>query len=152
MDGTNWDEWLHHAMHVHNNTMHTSTKQTPNRILYGFEFEIPVRLKGKPSPLYNVDDYSKILRYQIQRSHELAKLNQDQAKARSKKYYDKGAKTRRFHIGQRVWLRNPARKNKFSPIWLGPYKITDVPTTVNVRLKIGKVDKVYHNNLIKPCY
>ena len=76
-DGTNWDAWLSHAMLVHNNSVHTVTRQTPNKTLYGFDFEMPVALKRRPSPLYNPDDYPKVLKYQIQRSHELVRKLQE---------------------------------------------------------------------------
>jgi len=148
-DGTNWDDWLHHAMHVHNNTVHASTKVTPCQALFGFEFDIPVALKRKPDPLYNCDDYSKLLKYQIQRSHELIRENQEKAKAQSKKYYDKNAVQHIYNVGDKVWLKNQTRKHKFSAIWEGPFRVKEVPSPVNVKITIRGKDKVYHNNLVK---
>jgi len=149
-DATNWDEWLHHAMHVYNNHPHAATKQSPMKTLYGFEVEVPTNIKRKTSPLYNPDDYTKVLKYQLQRMHELVRENQIKEKEKAKIYYDKKAKERIFSVGQKVLLRSQARKGKFSPIWEGPYEVVDLPTDVNVKIKIKNRVKVYHKNMVKP--
>jgi len=74
-DSTNWDQWLPHAMHVYNNSVHSSTKESPNKVLYGFDIELPTNIRRKPSPVYNHDDYTKVLKYQLQRLHELVREN-----------------------------------------------------------------------------
>lgn len=151
-DGSNWDQWLAPAMHVHNNSVHTSTGQTPFRTLYGFDLELPTNLTRKCSPLYNSEDFSKVLKYQLQRSHELVRENQEKAKVTAKKSYDKRVKEVSFEAGEKVLVRNKARKNKFSPIWSGPYEIVSVdgPVTVTVRIK-GR-NRKWHNNYLRKYY
>lgn len=83
-----WDQWLRQAMHVHNNTVHTATKLTPTKSLYGFEFQMPTNLKRTPTPLYNDEDYPKLLKLQLQKTHELARKNLELAKLKSKQQYD----------------------------------------------------------------
>ena len=148
-DGSNWDQWLGTAMHVHNNSVHTSTKQTPFRTLYGFEFDMPTNLKKKCSPIYNHDDQSKLLKYQIQRGHEIAKENLEKAKINSKKGYDSYVNPKTFTIGEKVMIKNQVRKNKFSPIWNGPFVVTKIVSKTNTVVKIKNKDKVIHNNLLK---
>ena len=151
-DATNWDEWLYHAMHIYNNNVHSATKQTPTRILFGFDIDLPTNIKRKPGPLYNHDDYPRVLKYQLQRMHQLVNETQKREKEKSKKYYDRNAKERVFKVGEKVWLRNQNRKNKFSPVWEGPYEIVSLPNNVNVKLCIKGKEKVYHKNLIKQFY
>lgn len=57
-DDLDWDQWLSQAMHVHNCTVHTSTKQEPLTSVFGYKFELPANLKRKPAPLYNFGDYA----------------------------------------------------------------------------------------------
>lgn len=104
-------------MHVTNNIVHTSTKHTPFLILYGFYFGMPSNLKRKCSPLYNAEDPSKVLKFQIQRVHKLVKENQKNAKESSKKYYDNTSYPVVFKTEHRVLVGNQNTKNKFSPIW-----------------------------------
>ena len=100
-DGSNWDQWLSTTMHVHNNSVHTST---PFRTLYGFEFHMPTNLRTKCTPIYNYDDQSKVLKYQIQRGHEIARQNLEKAKIISKKGYDTYVNPKTFVVGQKVML------------------------------------------------
>jgi len=151
-DTASWDEWLPHAMCVYNSTVHSSTKQSPNKIVLGFDLEVPTNIKRKPSPVYNHDDYTKILKFQLQRMHELVRQHLQKEKEKSKEYYDRNAKDRHFIIGQKVWLKNQTRKNKLSPIWEGPYEVTGIPSNVNIRILVKGKDKVYHKNLVKACH
>ena len=149
-DGSNWDQWLAPAMHVHNNTVHASTGQTSVKTVYGFELEVPTNLRRKCSPLYNADDPIKVLKFQLQRLHELVKENQIKTIIASKKQYDKKVNSVSFISGEKVLLRNNTRKNKFSPIWLGPYEVVRIisPVTTAIRVK-GKIRKWHNNHLRK---
>ena len=148
-DGSNWDQWLSTAMHVHNNSVHTSTKQTPFKTLYGFEFEMPTNLKRKCAPIYNHEDSSKVLKYQIQRSHEIARENLEKAKITSKKGYDTYTNPKSFFVGQKVMLKNQTRKGKLSPIWCGPFVVIKIVNSANTLINIRGKEKLYHNNLLK---
>ena len=143
-----WDEWLPHAMHVYN-SVHSATRVTPMKALYGFDLELPTNVKRKPNPVYNHDDYSKVLKFQLQKVHEFVRKNQIREKEKAKQYYDKGAKCKEFCVGEKVWLKKQARKNKLAPLWEGPFEVVGAPTGVNVRLRIRGKEKVYHKNLVK---
>ena len=106
-------------------------------------------LKRKPCPVYNIDDPNKILKFQLQKMHQLVRENQLRSKERAKVLYDKKAKGRVYKVGEKVLVRNQNRKNKFSPFWEGPYIIKEVHGMVNVRLAIKGKHKIYHNNLVK---
>ena len=149
-DGPNWDQWLAAAMHVHNNTIHTSTQQTTFKTLYGFEFEMPTNLRQNCAPLYNTDDTNKLLKYQVQRGFQLARENLEKAKKVSKKGYDAKVNPQSFEADSLVLLfKNLATKNKFSPIWLGPYKVVRAKGKTNTVIRMRSKEKVIHNNLLK---
>lgn len=148
-DGSNWDQWLAPAMHVHNHTDHASTNQTPFRVLYGFDTPLPSNLKVS-TPLYNPYDYPKVLKHQIQRAHEMARKYQEKAKAQAKERYDKGSKPSRMRVGDKVLIKNQSRNNKLSPLWEGPYEVKGLPSAVNVQILVKGKIKVLHRNLVKP--
>ena len=151
-DGKNWDQWLPMAMHVHNNTKHAATGQTPFRTLYGFDLEVPSNLKRNRSPLYNPDDPSKVLKFQFQRAHELVRENLINAKKASKGYYDRKIKPISFIVGEKVLLRNQNRKNKFSEIWTGPYVVTRVVSPVTTVIRVKGKSRKWHNNHLHKFY
>ena len=145
-DGTNWDQCLAMAMFNHNNTRHSSTGQTPFKTLYGFDLENPSNLKRKAQPLYNPDDASKVLTFQFQRSHEIVRQNLIKAKELSKTYYDKKANAASFVVGEKILLKNQTRKNKFSPIWSGPYVVTRIVCPVTTVIRMRGKERKWHNN------
>lgn len=149
-DGTNWDEFLAHAMFVYNNTTHVTTKQSPNKTLYGFDLEIPTNLQRHPAPLYNIDDFNKRLKFEIQRMNEAVRENHKAAKERAKERYDEKSKHKSFNVGDKVWLKNQTKKNKFATLWEGPFVVKHIPSEVNVTLSIRGKNKNFHNNLVKP--
>ena len=151
-DGSNWDQWLAPAMHVHNNAVHTSTGQTPFRTLYGFDINVPSNLSSKCAPLYNPNDPSKVLKYQLQRSHELVRKNQEKAKLIAKGNYDKRSNGIVFAVGDRVLVRNNTRKNKFSPIWTGPYEVISVDSPVTTTVRVRGKNRKWHNNHLRVYY
>ena len=148
-DGTNWDQYLTMAMHIHNNSKHVSTGLTPFRMLYGFDLNVPTNLKRKCTPLYNPDDASKLFKFQFQRAHELARENLTKAKQTSKRYYDMRAKPATFTVGEKVLLRNQTRKTKFSEIWKGPYEVMEINSPENTTIRVKGRDKTWHNNHLR---
>lgn len=151
-DYMNWDQWLPISMFAYNSAINASTKKSPFRVLFGFELETPTNLRRKCTPIYNPDDTSKIMRYQFQRAHELVRENQIKAKEVAKKRYDKKLRPVSFAVGEKVLLRDNARKGKFSPIWLGPYKVTRIISPVTTAIRIKKRSRKYHNNHLRKFY
>jgi transposase InsO family protein len=145
----NWDNLLRQAMFVHNNSPNASTKMTPMKCLYGFEGEVPSNLKRKPEPVYNAEDYYMQIRYKLQKTHQIARENMIRSKEISKKQYDKTARPIKFKVGDKVMLKNPLVKGKFSKIWLGPYEIIEINSPVNVTIKEGRKKKRINNNRLK---
>ena len=96
-----------------------------------------------------MDDPARVLRFKLQRSHEMVKKNQERAKLCSKEAYDKDARPVRFTVGDKVLLRDNARKNKFSKIWKGPYEVIAVDGQVNTTIRVKGKKRTWHNNHLK---
>ena len=147
-----WDEHLRAAMFVRNNSIHRSTKLTPMDCLFGFTAEIPSSLKREPEPVYNHEKYYYMLKNNLQKVYKLAKENLQKAKEQTKTYYDRNIRPVSFSIGNKVLLKNAAKKGKLSPEWTGPYDVIDVPSDVNTVIQIGKKKRRVHNNRLKHFY
>lgn len=127
-----------------------STGYSPMELLYGFTAEIPSNLKRKPTPLYNHDEYYHELRYKLQTSFHIAREKLGIAKSKSKEYYDKHANPKLFTVGQSVFMKNTNRTHKFSPHWVGPYKIASMRGVRNATIKIGRKLRKVHVNRLRP--
>jgi hypothetical protein len=148
-DKNNWDLGLRQFAFIYNNSRQSSTRFAPHELLFGYTSEIPNNLKKEPTPLYNNDDYALYLRHKSRRIHKLARENIIKSKEKSKSDYDKKLNPRTFKVGNKVWLKNPKRKNKLEEIWSGPYEVVGVKEPVNTQIKIGRKKKLVHNNRLR---
>ena len=146
---TSWDQFLRTAAHAYNNTKHSGTGKTPMEMLFGFVSEKPSNLKRDPAPLYNHDSYCEELRFKMQKCHLEAKRHLLQRKVSSKTYYDKSANPTRFEIGDRVLLKDPVRRSKLAPIWLGPFVVCQINGETNTTIRQNGKLKIIHNNRLK---
>jgi hypothetical protein len=80
-----------------------------------------------------------------------------QSHVKNKQYYDKKAKQRRFQLGNKVYLYNPARKVgkcfKFHKFWTGPFEITAKLSDLNHEItSMSKKKQVVHVNRLKMAH
>lgn len=144
-----WNEHLRQAMFVHNTTIHRCMGFTPMEVLYGFTPIIPTDVKQEPEPLYNYDDYVLELKNKLQNAYKIARQNLLNSKEFTKKYYDKKIYPVKFHVGDKVLVKDAAKKGKLSQVWLGPFTVVEVPTEVNTTIRINKRNRRIHNNRLK---
>ena len=150
IDRNNWDEMCHYAIFVYNTTPHCSTNYTPHELVYGRPALIPTAIRKEPEPVYNFDDYVTELKARLRLAHAIARGNLLKKKEATKQQYDKRINSVDLKLGDLVWVKNEARRNKQDPIWLGPYKIIrkDSPTNVTIQMNRRAV-KIHINRLIK---
>lgn len=144
-----WDDLLTYATYVHNNSVNRSTKLAPNDILYGYISEMPVKHKKNIEPQYNFDSEFSNVYHSIYKVWAWAKENQEKAREISKAYYDRDAREVFFEKGDKVFLRNEARRGKFAFLWSGPYEVVNPSGRVNTVIQVKKKKCTVHNNRLK---
>jgi uncharacterized protein YaaW (UPF0174 family) len=98
------------------------------------------------TPIYNYDDYAKIVEFQLNTALKRArKILEDEKSKRQINYTGNPAN---FSIGENVLLKFENR-NKLDPFYKGPFQIIEMNGS-NVTLEIDKKKYVTHkNNIIK---
>lgn len=121
----NWEEYLKYFTYCYNTTANVSLglKYTPFELVFAKQPNlIECLLQNKIDPVDNFDNYSKEVKFQLQRMHNLARQFIQLSKIKSKENYDKKSRTENFEIGNLVLLRKEAR-NKLESVYDGPYII-----------------------------
>lgn len=126
----NWDENLPLFLMAYRSAVHESTKETPAKLMFGRELNLPIDLLvGRPpgKTIKNVPEYVRNLQTEMEKTHEFARLRLQCASERMKRRYDTDAMTETFSCGEAVWLYNPKRRKGISPKlscdWEGPYLV-----------------------------
>lgn len=149
----NWEEYLKYFTYCHNTTPHISLelKYTPFELIFAKKAnEIECLSQNKIDPVYNIENYSKEVKFRLQVMHNLAKQFLDLSKQRNKQNYDKNMKCEHFEIGNLVLLRKEVR-HKFDPIYDGPFEIKEIKDA-NALIRDPSQNKemlVHKNRLIK---
>lgn len=147
-----WDTFVAPAMFVKNTSVHASTKFTPTELLMGFVPRIPTSIKQKPQPIYNYDDYSRVMKFKLQEAHEIARENLIGSKYKAKEYYDKKCNEKTFKLGDMVRVRNEAKKGKLDWNWSEPAEIVEINSDNNVTVRLGRKTMRIHNNRLKKAF
>lgn len=147
-----WDQWLDMATFSYNTSVHEGTQFTPHELVYGRLARLP---SSDPTPIDTNDEtyayYLRELNAKITEIQSKAKENLNDAKAKSKVYYDRKLNIQQFSAGDCVYLLKEPSRGKFSDQYTGPYVILETFDNRNVRLRINNRDKIVHSNKLKPC-
>lgn len=146
-----WDDWVELAMFSYNTSIHESTNRTPYELVFGKAPNIP---SSHPLPkgeqLETYDDYLVKLMVRLDDLQNEARRNLEIAKTRSKHYYDKKQNAVELEAGNYVFLRRGLKNGKLGLINEGPYRIIEVLNDKNVKLQIGKKEKVVSTDRLIP--
>ena len=152
-DQKDWDLYLPQVMMAYRSSVHSSTGQSPNKMVYGREIMLPMAaVIGQPKGENpgTVEDYVKNLQVKLQQVHQLARTNLKKTANYRKKHYDIKSSKRVLASGQAVWLYEPSKRPgvcaKLTPKWKGPalvlQKLDDL--TYLVKIKSNTPAKIYH--------
>jgi hypothetical protein len=126
---TNWDKYLCFAMAAYRSSVHTTTNETPNRLMLGRETMTPASLLA-PSPPDAPErtPWVDALHQKFQDTYELVVTTTKAAQRTGKACVDRRQKGYRFNEGDQVWLYNPKPKKGITPKldahrWIGPYTV-----------------------------
>lgn len=145
-----WDKLIPFAMFSYNTSVHESTNFTPFELIFGRRARIPSSFPpAEKTETYG--DYLCELTTRLDEMRDLATNSLIKSKYRSKRYYDKKAKTIEFNPGDPVYAIKEPRKGKFDTHYTGPYQIVETLDKHNAVLQTreGKrflkhLDKLKH--------
>ena len=154
---TDWDTHLPLCELAYNSTVQKSTRFTPNMLMFGREFRLPLELV-LPKPeggvvennSVNVSTFVQDLTRTLNGVYELTRLHLEEATALQKSYHDRKTTSRKFKTGDSVWLYNPKRKKgrtpKLDKAWEGPYAVIETkgPVLVKIQQSIRSKFRVVH--------
>ena len=145
-----WDDWVECAAFSYNTSVHEGTRLTPYECVYG-------KIARAPSASPNVEEcndetyieYVGKLREKIRDIQALAQEHLNNAKQRSKEYYDARMNPCTFKVGDSVMLILEPRKNKFAPEYTGPHKVLEILDKNNVKISYRNSTRIVHGNKLR---
>ena len=150
-----WDDHVPLLMMSYRSAVHESTKQTPAKLMFGREVNLPLDLLfGRPpnEKVKSLDDYVEMLEKTLENVYEFARIRTRVASDRMKKRYEVGASDDTFKAGDLVWVYNTKRRKGLSPKlmcdWEGPCVIVKQINELLYRVRKSNRDKprVIHRN------
>jgi transposase InsO family protein len=156
---TQWDKNLPLLTLAYRSTVHEVTGFTPNFVMTGREMSLPLDVMMGSLGLEDrsrVPEYVNRLRTRLQTCFEEVRQNLKQYGERQKKYYNLSTHGEQFKSGDLVYLREKTRKKQISPKlmpkWKGPFLVIKQFGTVYEVMTVYRVTRLYHFDLLKPCF
>ena len=162
-DQRRWDEYLSRVMMAYRYSVHATTQQTPNKMVFGGDIVLPLEAEiGRPiSPkqadgAVQVKEHVSKIQDRLETAHRIAHQHLNVNSEYQKRHYGIKAKKRSLFIGQVVWIADPTRKKRvctqLSPRWKGPFlvikKLDDLPYLVKKSEKQRAA--VFHLERLEP--
>ena len=124
-----WDVMLPFAMAAYRSSVHSTTEETPNRLMLGREVTTPMTLLA-PSPpnAQPQHPWIKQIHERFESGYRAVLETTEQAHRTQKAVYDRRARSFHFEVGDKVWLYDP-KPHKGKPHkldaerWAGPYVV-----------------------------
>ena len=157
-NGKDWDRWLPFLLFAYREVPQASTGFSPFELLYGRQVRGPLDVlretwegPGTPKSRSILAHVLK-MRDKMEEMAEMVRTNLEQAQTQQKSWYDKAARQRTLHPGQKVLLLLPTTENKLLARWQGPYEVVRKmgPATYEIDLPgRRKPRQTFHVNLLK---
>nr|AAL90422.1 RH61266p [Drosophila melanogaster] len=149
-DKTDWDVWIQYFTYCFNTTPSVMHNYCPYELVFG---RLPRQFANfnkadRIEPLYNIEDYSKEIKFRLEIAYKRARLLLEKAKSYRKQLYDKKTSDFQLKIGDKVILRNESG-HKLDPVYIGPYTVETIEDRDNIviRDKKQKKQKVHKDRL-----
>ena len=162
-DQRRWDEYLPQVMMAYRSSVHATTQQTPNKMVFGRDIVLPMEaVIGRPfSPeqadgAVQVEEHISKIQDRLETAHRIARRHLKVNSEYQKRHYDIKAKKRSLFPGQAVWLADPTRKKgvctKLSPRWKGPFLVIKKLDDLTYLVKKSEKQRaaVFHLDRLEP--
>ena len=144
-----WDKWIDYYQFAYNTTIHTATGKTPYELVFGKICNLPSNLSDTETidPIYNLNDYSRMLKFKLQVSQKKVKEMLQREKSKRVQNYNKSTEERIYNTGDLILIKNETG-SKMDNVYNGPFKIMQ-DLGPNVEIEIGKTKDIVHKSRIK---
>jgi len=141
-DKTDWDVWIQYFTYCFNTTPSVMHNYCPYELVFG---RLPRQFANfnktdRIEPLYNIEDYSKEIKFRLEIAYKRARLLLEKAKSYRKQLYDKKTSDFQLKIGDKVILRNESG-HKLDPVYIGPYTVETIEDRDNIVIRDTKQKK-----------
>ena len=132
-----WDRYIPFATAAYRATVHETTQETPNMMMFGCEVTHSLDLAFDSHDTELNTDYAQDLRNRMDDIYLRVTKQTDKNMRRQKRNYDKHTNDKTYSVGNYVWLRNDFRKKGTSPKltnrWDGPFRVITKLSDVTYR-------------------
>ena len=155
---TDWDLHLGTVGTSIRATVNLQTGFTPNFLMLGREVMQPIDLmfhandrQATHPPRSYIERHCEAMRT----AHQIARENLQQSQKRQKRDYDMKTEQNTYSVGDAVYKFNKAvtvgQCSKLQPVWLGPWIVVEVISSVLYRITNRKRSMVTHHDSLKLC-
>ena len=128
-----WDRYIPAVLFAYREAPQASLGFSPFELLYGRTVRGPMQIlhdlwtkEETPEEVKTTYGYVIDLRNRLEETCKLAQEELKKTQLRSKAWYDKKTKPRKFQVGDRVLVLLPTEANKLLMGWKGPYQVEAV--------------------------
>ena len=129
-------------LYAYRTAIHLSTGFTPFELMYG---RPPQQASFEQMHFFDADSHHHHLQAKFAEMRGFVEANLVESASRQRDHYNKHSQTRKFAVGDHVWLSIPTAK-KLDPQWDGRWTITALKGPLNMEIFDGTVSKVVHVN------
>ena len=154
-----WDQLIDFLLFALRESKHDSTQFSPFELVMGKKFSGPHFLQRRSwenngfaeSDLKTTSaaKYMQELTRKMQMVRAAAVQNDNRARQKMKRIYDRNATERALKVDDEVLLLLPTTNKKLEWSWSGPYKVTEILPNNNYRIFLGHRYGVYHINSLR---
>lgn len=151
-DIQNWETYLNYFSFCYNMSKNSSNdlNYSPFELVYGRSINLPNEFNsGQISPVYNVDNYAKELKFILQKSHKVVSELNQKMKEQNKKHYDKKLNPLNIKTGDQIMIEiEPYHKHK--PKYKGPFTVVNISEpNVEFITEDNKLNTIHKNRVKK---
>lgn len=132
----NWHEYVCFHKLFFNSSQHSATLEKPSFLFLSRDIQLPIDILQKPEDEEFLD-YSTYSNVKIQNMKEIYNkvyYNLEQTQLKQNERHLKKAQCKHLKVGDLVYISNPILTHALSNKYSGPFRVTDIPSKVNVML------------------
>ena len=154
---SDWDKDLNILTSAIRSVPNRQTGFTPNMLMLGREVTQPISLVFGDINQKQVEgpEYLRDLRERMYKVHHMAREQICRAQVYQQTHYNKSANQCIYQPGDLVLKFNKAREvgvsTKLLPIYTGPFLVTEVLSSVLIRIRDRRRSQIVHHDLVKKC-